>query len=121
MLLENAAQPDIARRLEVRSADPFADQIFRRLDAGVEIHEGEAVTKATVKKYRNRRQRVAVIARHEIAADIELADIEFLIARHAPVALARAVAGQHHEIETVRFHRAFFQRADDLIIAHRDR
>ena len=38
---------------------------------------------------------------HEIAADIDLADVELGLARHAPVALARAHAGQHDELDAV--------------------
>ena len=108
MLLENAAQPDIARRLKIGAADSFADQIFRRLDTGINVDEGKTVAKSAVQKYRNRRQRITVIARHEVAADVELANVELLIARHAPMALTRPVSGQHHELEAVRLHRTFF-------------
>ncbi len=64
MLFENTAQPDITRRLKVGAADPLTDQILRRFDAGIDVYESEAMTKAAVQKNRNRRQRIAVIARH---------------------------------------------------------
>ncbi len=77
------------------------------------------MTKAAVQKNRNRRQRIAVVARHQIAADVELANVELLIARHAPMALARPVTGQDHKFQPVGLDRAFFERADDFVIAHR--
>ena len=58
-----------------------------------------------------------MIARHQISADIELANVKLLIARHAPMALARPVAGQDDKLQPVGFDRAFFERADDFVIA----
>jgi len=43
----------------------------------------------------------ALIADHVIGADILLADVEFVLAAHAPVALARPHLGQENEIEPV--------------------
>ena len=74
-----------------------------------------------VEKDRDRRQGFTAIARHQISADVELTNVELLVARHAPMAFARAVTRQHHELETVCFYRALFQSANDFVIAHRDR
>lgn len=62
-------------------------------------------------------QRLAVVSRHETGADLELADIELAVARHAPVALSRTMAGGKQDLETICFDRVLFERADDLLIA----
>src|SRR5581483_3803798 len=95
-------------------------QILRGFDAGIDVDESKAVAKAPVQEDRNRRQRLAVIARHQIAADVELADVELPVARHAPVAFPRPVPGEHDQLQTVRLHCAFLERADDFVIAHGD-
>ena len=57
MLFQNAAQPDVARRLEVSAAHAFSNQVFRTFDTGFHIDEGEAVTKPPVQKNRYSRDR----------------------------------------------------------------
>src|SRR5262249_12613359 len=69
------------------------------------------------KPWRKRRCRNTGIALHEIGADIGFADVELGFARHAPMALARAHAGEHDEIEAIGRDRAFLERAYDLVIA----
>ena len=83
-----SAHPDIGGRLKIGAADPFADQVFRLADAGLGVDEDKAVAEAPVQKHRDRGERLAAVARHVIAADIDLADVELGLARHAPVALA---------------------------------
>jgi hypothetical protein len=94
-----------------------ADRIPRRLDARIDMDERKALPEAGVEKQRNRGQRLAVVSRHETGTDLELADIELAVARHAPVALSRTVAGGKHDLETICFDRLLFERAEDLLIA----
>src|SRR5580704_1299336 len=77
-----------------------------------------ALTKT--KPWRKRRCKNTAIARHVIAADIDLADVELGLARHAPMALARAHAGEHDQLDAVGLHGAVAERADDLIVAAGD-
>jgi hypothetical protein len=121
VLLQDAAHPDIGRRLEIRAAHLLADQILGRANAGCGVDEQEPVTEAPVQEHRNGGERRALGTLHEIGADIGLADVELGAARHAPVALARAHAREHDEIDAVSGHRAFFERAHDLVIPARDR
>ena len=120
IFLENAAHPDVGGGLEIGAADPFADQVLRRADAGIGVDEDKAVAKAPVQKHRNGGERLAAVARHEIAADIDLADVELGLARHAPMALARAHAGEHDELDAVGLDRAVGERAHDLVVAAGD-
>jgi hypothetical protein len=116
-LFQDSAQPDIARWLEVGSTHSFADEIFRRLDARIDVDEGKAVTKSPMQKNWNRRKRFVVVPRHQIRTDVKFADVELLVARHAPVALSRPMAGQYHKLEAVRLHRPVLQRANNFVIA----
>ena len=84
------------------------------------VDEDEAVAKAAVQEHRDRGQRFAAVAAHEIAADIDLADVELGLARHAPVALARAHAGEHDQLDAVGLHGAVAERAHDLVVAAGD-
>ena len=120
MLFKDAAHPDVRGRLEIGAADPFADQVFRRADAGIDVDERKAVAEAPVQKHRNGGERFAAIAAHQKAADIDFADIEFGLARHAPMALARAHAGQHDKLDAVALDRTVGQRPHDLVIAAGD-
>ena len=120
IFLQNAAHPDVGGGLEIGAADLLADQVFRLADAGLGVDEDKAVAEAPVQKHRDRGQRLAAVARHVIAADIDLADVELGLARHAPVALARAHAGQHHELDAVGLHGAVAERAHNLVVAAGD-
>jgi len=79
------------------------------------------VTKTPVQEHRDRGERRATLAFHEIGADICLADVEFGPARHAPVTLARAHTCEHDELQAVRGNRAVLERANDLVVAACDR
>ena len=68
-------------------------------DVGVDEHE--AVAEAAMQEHRDRRERLALVADHEIGADVLLADVEFMLAAHPPVPLARAHVGEEHEVEAV--------------------
>ena len=120
IFLQNAAHPDVGSRLEIGAADLFADEVLRLADAGLGVDEDKAVAEAPVQKHRDRGQRLAAVARHVIAADIDLADVELGLARHAPVPLARAHAGEHDELDTVGLHGAVAQRTHDLVVAAGD-
>ena len=117
IFFQNAAHPDVGSGLKIGAADLFADQILRLADAGLGVDEDKAVAEAPVQEHRNRGQRLAAVARHVIAADIDLADVELGLARHAPVPLARAHAGEHHELDAVGLHGAVRERAHDLVVA----
>jgi len=95
----------------------FTDQILGRTNAGLGIDEHEAVPEAPVQEHRNRGQRLAAIAAHVIAADIDFADVELGLARHAPMPFARAHAGEHEQFQAVGLHGAVAQRAHDLVVA----
>src|SRR6185437_3618284 len=120
MLFENAAHPDVRGGLEIGAADPFADQVLRRADAGIDVDEGKAMAKAPVQKHRNGGERLAAIAAHQKAADIDFADVKFGLARHAPMALARPHAGQHDELDAIALDRTVRERPYDLIVAAGD-
>ncbi len=121
ILLEDAAHPDIGRGLEIGAADRLADEVLGLADAGLGIDEEKTMAKAPVEKDRQARQRHALVVRHEMRADIDLAHVELQPPRHPPMTLARSHAGEHGEIDPVRPHRAFFERAHDLIVAARQR
>ena len=121
MLVENAAYPDAGGRLEIGAADHFAVEILRRLDAGRRIDEDEAVAEAAMQEHRNGGERLALVADHEIGADIFLADVEFVLAAHAPMALARPHIGEEDEFEAIGLHRTLLERAHDVVIAAGDR
>src|SRR5262249_60563595 len=97
----------------------FADQVLGRADTGRGVDEQKAMTEAPVQEHRDGGERRALVALHEIGADIGLADVELGPARHAPVALARTHTGEHDEIEAVALNRALLQRPHDLVIAAR--
>src|SRR6516225_2214802 len=78
------------------------------------------MAEAPMQEHRDGGERCALVALHEIGADIGLAYIELGPARHAPVALAWAHPGEHDELEAVGFDRAFLERAHDLVVAARD-
>ena len=120
IFLQNAAHPDVGSRLEIGAADLLADEILRLADAGFGVDEDKAVAEAPVQKHRDRGQRLAAVARHVITADIDLADVELGLARHAPVPLARAHAGEHDKLDTVGLHGAVAQRTHDLVVAAGD-
>ena len=79
------------------------------------------MAKSAMQEHRDGRERFVAVARHQIGADVEFTDVEFLIARHAPVAFSRPMPGQYHQVEAVRLHRALFERANYIVIAHGDR
>jgi hypothetical protein len=82
----------------------------------------EAVAEAPMQEHRDGGQWGALVALHEIGANIALADVELGLARHPPVALARPHAGEHDELEAVGLDRALLERAHDLVVAagHRE-
>src|SRR5262245_50649816 len=116
MLLQNSPQPDVARRLEIRAADSFADQVLWSFDTRLDIDESKTMAKSAMEKNRNRRDRHVTSTRHEICADVELTDIVLEISRHAPMPLARPVAGQHDKLYAIRLDGTFLQSADDFVI-----
>ena len=120
MLLQNAAHPDVGCRLEIRTADRLADQVLGRRDACTGVDEDEAVAEAAMQEDRDRRQCRALVACHEVGADVLLADVEFVLASHAPVALARPHVGEKDQIEPVGLDGAFDQRLDDVVVAAGD-
>jgi hypothetical protein len=117
MLFQDAAHPNVGGRLKISAADPLADQVLGRADAGIYVDEDEAVAETAMQEHRDRGERLAAVALHIVAADIGFADIEFVLARHAPMPLARAHVGQHDKVDAVRRHRAIAQCARNLIIA----
>src|SRR5262245_4011118 len=121
MLLQNSPQPDVARRLEIRAADSFADQVLWSFDTRLDIDESKTMAKSAMEKNRNRRDRHIPSMRHEIGADVEFTDIVLKISRHAPMPLARPVAGQHDKLDAVCLNRTFLQRADDFVIPASER
>ena len=120
MLLQDAAHPDVGRRLEVRAADGLAGEILRRLDAGAGVDEHKAMPEAAMQEHRDRGQRLALVARHVIGAYVFLAHIELVLAAHPPVPLARPHVGEEHQVETLGLNRAVDQRPHDVVVAARD-
>ena len=57
---------------------------------------------------------------HEIGADVFLAHIEFVLAPHAPVTLARTHVCQEDEVEATRLYRAIDQRPHNIVVAAGD-
>ena len=57
-----------------------------------------------MQEHRDRGQRLALVARHEVGADVLLADVELVLAAHAPVALARPHVGEEDEVEAFGLH-----------------
>ena len=120
VILQDAAHPDVGRRLEVGAAHGLADQILGRRDAGAGVDEHEAVPEAAVQEHWDGGERRALVARHVVGADVLLADVELVLASHAPVPLARPHVGEEDEVEAVGRDGAFDQRLDDVIVATGD-
>src|SRR5262245_1174075 len=116
MLLQNSPQPDVARRLEIRAADSFADQVLWSFDTRLDIDESKTMAKSAMEKNRNRRYRHIAGAGHEVGADVEFTDIVLKISRHSPMALARPVGSQHDKLDAIRLDGTFLQGADDFVI-----
>ena len=70
-----------------------------------------------MQKDRNGGDRVAAIARHEIGADILLADVELHLAGDPPVPLARSHLGEEDELEAAGLDGAFLERLHDIVVA----
>ncbi len=121
MLLQDAAHPDIGGRLEIGAADDLAVEVLRFLDAGLGVDEDEAVAEAAMQEDGNGGERLALVADHVIGADVLLADVELVLAAHAPVPLARAHLGEEDQLETFGLDRAFDQRLHDIVVAGGDR
>jgi hypothetical protein len=117
-LLQDAAQPDAGGRLEAaEAADPPSAQGGSGGDALAGIDEHEAMPEAAVRIDRERDIGMAALARHEIGAGVELAEIAFGIAREPPVAVARGRIGQHRERNAVGLDQPLGERPGDLVIA----
>ena len=121
VLLEDAAHPDIGGRLEIGAADDLAVEVLRLLDAGIGVDEHESVPKPSVQEDGNGGKRLALVADHVIGADVLLADVELMLAAHAPVALARAHPGEEDQLEPFGLDRALDQRLHDVVVAGGDR
>ena len=65
---------------------------FGVFDPGRGVDEDKAVAEAAMQEDRNGGQRLALVADHEIGADILFADVEFVLAAHAPVPFARSLS-----------------------------
>src|SRR5262249_38551874 len=89
-------------------------------DPALWIDEHEAMPKAPMQKYRQRQPRIVAVMRGKISGGIELAQVEFLAVTHAIVALARAHAGEHDEIDAVRLDGAVGERADEVVATGRE-
>ena len=118
MLLQDAAHPEIAGRLEIGAADALADQVLRLADAGIGVDEDEAVAEAAMQEHRQRGERLALVARHEIGADIELADDRTRCAR----AMRQCRSREPMPVSTIEFDavdldQPFLERLDDLVVA----
>ena len=57
---------------------------------------------APMQENRYRRKGFAPLADHEIGADVFLAHVEFVLAPHAPVTLARTHICEEYEVEAAR-------------------
>src|SRR5271169_1669424 len=117
VIFKDTANPNARGRLEIGAADDLAVEVLRRFDSGGGIDEDETVPEAPMQKSRNSGQRLALVADYEIGADILLADVEFVLAAHAPVPLARPHFGKENEIEAIGFHQPLFERTHDVIVA----
>src|SRR5262245_1365279 len=73
-----------------------------------------------MQKYRQSEPRVVAVVRGEIGGGVELAQVEFLSMAHAVMALARAHAGEHHEVDAVGLDRAVGERAHKVVAAGRE-
>ena len=92
-------------------------KILRRLDPGRGVDEDKAVAETAMQEDRNGGERLALVADHEIGADILFADVEFVLAAHAPVPFARTHLGEKNELEAVGLHRSLLERAHDVVVA----
>ena len=116
ILLQDASDPDRASGLKIGPAHPAADQISWRVNFLRCVDEDETVPEPAMQKYRNGCPCDAALARHEIRAGIELADVVFVAARHPPVPLARSGVSEHRQIDAVGLNRSLYQWAGDLVI-----
>src|SRR5262249_53779797 len=79
------------------------------------------VAEAAMQEHRNGGDRVAAVARHEISADILLADVELHLAGEPPMPLARAHVGQEDELEAAGLDRTLLEGLHAVVITARNR
>ena len=95
-------------------ADNFAGELFGLLNAARAVDEHIAVTKLTMRKHRDRGERRAAGHPTEKNAHLELANVEFQIARKPTVALL----GRQRDdvqIDTLGLHRPVDQEACSVV------
>src|SRR2546425_12984594 len=116
MVLQDAAHPEAGGILQRVETDALAVQVGRLLDAGVRALHDVAMAEAPVRKYRDGVERGGLVARHQVADERELADVELLVAQHAAVALGRG-HGEDVELHARRNGAAIGQRAHQVVAA----
>src|SRR6185295_16108209 len=116
VVLQDAAHPEAGGILQGVEADALAVEVGGLLDAAVGALHDVAVAEAPVWEHRNRGERGALVAGHEVGDERELADVEFLVAQHAPVALGRG-HGEGVELDARRARGAVDQGAQQVVIA----
>src|SRR5215217_4589156 len=87
----------------------------------VVLTKDEAVPETPMQEHRDAGDRVALLARYEIGADVFLADIEFRFPRQPPMPFARSHVGEKDELKSGGLDQAFLQRANDVVVTGRDR
>src|SRR5262249_39737795 len=74
---------------------------------------------AAMQEHRQRKPRVVAVMRSKVGGGVELAEVKFLAMTHAVMALARAHAGEHDEIDAVRPDGPVGERADEVVASGR--
>ena len=120
LVLEDAAHPMPGRHQERLDADLAADQVLRLLDALRRVDEHEAVAEAPVQEHRQRGDRHALVARHDVGRARRLRHVEVAVADEAPVPRRRIHVGEHGEVDAVRLDLALLEGAHDLVVAARE-
>ena len=116
MILQNAAHPQSGGILQRVERDALAVQIGRLFDAAAGALDHVLMTKTAVRKNRNGIVAAALVARHQIADQRQLANVELFMLQHAAMAFRRRHR-QNVQFDALGLNLAVDQRAQKIIIA----
>jgi hypothetical protein len=114
IVFENTTLPERGGLLVLTDTDPFADEVFRFLDAGIDVIRDLGVKQSTARKYRQRDHVKAALTGNQIGRHRHLAYFELLKLELAPKSLGR-MGIRRNQFESLRLDYPFHKRIDSFI------